>query len=72
MENMMSFAAVATAIFVSFAVALVLEWISLVALMYLMPARQGRQAVPQLVAATEQCEAAQEGSIQGGRPRLVA
>jgi hypothetical protein len=72
MENMMSFAAVATAIFVSFAVALVLEWISLVALMYLMPARQGRRVMPQLVAAPEQCVADQDGSMQGGRPRLVA
>jgi len=72
MENMMNFAAVATAIFVSFAVALVLEWISLVALMYLMPTRRGQQAVPQLVAAPELCEAEQGGSIQVERPRLVA
>jgi hypothetical protein len=72
MENMMSFATVATAIFVSFAVALVLEWISLVALMRMMPARQGQSGLPQLVAAPEQCEAEQDQAIQDGRSRLVA
>ena len=72
MENMMSFTTVATAIFVSFAVALVLEWISLVALMHMMPARQGQQAVAQLLAAPEQCDAEQSGSVQVERPRLVA
>jgi hypothetical protein len=40
MENMIGFAEVAGAIFVSFAVALILQWIGLVGLMRLMPARE--------------------------------
>jgi hypothetical protein len=46
MENTIGFAAVAAAIFVSFAVALGIEWLSLVLLMRMMPA----QATPQTVA----------------------
>lgn len=46
MENTIGFAAVAGAIFVSFAVALGIEWLSLVLLMKMMPA----QATPQAVA----------------------
>ena len=41
MENTIGFAGVAGAIFASFAVALGLEWASLVLLMKLMPARSG-------------------------------
>jgi hypothetical protein len=52
MENTIGFAAVAGAIFVSFAVALGLEWLSLVLLMRLMPARPAPQTVAQRVAAT--------------------
>jgi hypothetical protein len=40
MENLMGFAEVAGAIFMSFAVALTLQWIGLVGLMRLMPARE--------------------------------
>lgn len=43
MENTIGFAAVAGAIFVSFAVALGIEWLSLVLLMKLMPARTSEQ-----------------------------
>jgi hypothetical protein len=43
MENMISFAEVAGAIFMSFAVALTLQWIGLVGLIRLMPARQDAQ-----------------------------
>ncbi|HXN74196.1 MAG TPA: hypothetical protein VN861_16740 [Candidatus Acidoferrales bacterium] len=39
MENLMGFAEVAGAIFMSFAVALTLQWVGLVVLMRLMPAR---------------------------------
>jgi hypothetical protein len=39
MENVIGFGEVAIAIFTSFAVALTLEWIGLVGLMHLMPAR---------------------------------
>jgi hypothetical protein len=47
MENTIGFAAVAGAIFVSFAVALGMEWLSLVLLMKLMPARANSQTVAQ-------------------------
>jgi hypothetical protein len=46
MENTIGFAAVAGAIFVSFAVALGIEWLSLVLLMKMMPAH----ATPRTVA----------------------
>jgi hypothetical protein len=45
MENGIGFVAVAGAIFVSFAVALGMEWLSLVLLMKLMPARPVVQKV---------------------------
>jgi hypothetical protein len=45
MENGIGFVAVAGAIFVSFAVALGMEWLSLVLLMKLMPARPAVQTV---------------------------
>jgi hypothetical protein len=51
MENSIGFVAVAGAIFVSFAVALGLEWLSLVVLMRLMPARPAPQTVAQRMAA---------------------
>jgi hypothetical protein len=44
MENLMGFAEVAGAIFMSFAVALTLQWIGLVVLMRLMPARAAGEA----------------------------
>ncbi len=47
MENGIGFVAVAGAIFISFAVALGLEWLSLVLLMRLMPARPAPQTVAQ-------------------------
>ncbi len=40
MENVIGFGEVAIAIFMSFAVALTVQWIGLVALMRLMPARE--------------------------------
>jgi hypothetical protein len=51
MENGIGFVAVAGAIFVSYAVALGLEWLSLVVLMRLMPARPVPQTVAQRMAA---------------------
>ena len=51
MESGIGFVAVAVAIFVSFAVALGMEWLSLVLLMRLMPARPVVQTVAQRVAA---------------------
>ena len=51
MENAIGFAAVAGAIFVSFAVALSLQWISLVILMKMMPARAATATLAQRVAA---------------------
>ena len=45
MENTIGFAGVAGAIFVSFAVALGLEWASLVLLMRMMPARSTPQSL---------------------------
>ena len=53
MESVIGFGEVAIAIFTSFAVALTLEWIGLVGLMRLMPARE---------AAVVTAEAAKEGS----------
>jgi hypothetical protein len=49
MENTIGFAAVAGAIFISFAVALGMEWLSLVLLMKLMPARSTPQTLAQRV-----------------------
>lgn len=51
MESGIGFVAVAGAIFVSFAVALGMEWLSLVLLMRLMPARPAPQTVAQRMAA---------------------
>jgi hypothetical protein len=51
MESGIGFVAVAGAIFVSYAVALGLEWLSLVVLMRLMPARPTPQTVAQRMAA---------------------
>jgi len=51
MESGIGFVAVAGAIFVSYAVALGLEWLSLVLLMRLMPARPVPQTVAQRLAA---------------------
>jgi hypothetical protein len=51
MESGFGFVAVAGAIFISFAVALGLEWLSLVLLMRLMPARPAPQTVAQRMAA---------------------
>jgi len=50
METGIGFVAVAGAIFVSYAVALGLEWLSLVLLMRLMPARPVPQTVAQRLA----------------------
>lgn len=47
MENTIGFAAVAGAIFVSFAVALGIEWLSLVLLMKAMPARATSRSIEQ-------------------------
>jgi hypothetical protein len=47
MENTIGFAAVAGAIFVSFAVALGIEWLSLVLLMKAMPARAASRSFAQ-------------------------
>ena len=44
MESVIGFGQVAVAIFASFAVALTLEWIGLVALMRMIPARQTESA----------------------------
>ena len=51
MENGIGFVAIAGAIFVSFAVALGMEWLSLVLLMKLMPARPLVQKVAERRAA---------------------
>ena len=51
MESGIGFVAVAVAIFVSFAVALGMEWLSLVVLMRLRPARPAPQTVAQRMAA---------------------
>lgn len=47
MENTIGFAAVAGVIFVSFAVALGIEWLSLVLLMKAMPARATSRSIAQ-------------------------
>ncbi len=54
MESGIGFVGVAGAIFVSFAVALGMEWLSLVLLMKLMPARPAPQTVAQRMAAVAQ------------------
>jgi hypothetical protein len=54
MESGIGFVAVAGAIFVSYAVALGLEWLSLVVLMRLMPARPAPQTAAQRMAAISQ------------------
>ena len=54
MESGIGFVAVAGAIFVSYAVALGLEWLSLVLLLRLMPARPAPQTVAQRMAAIPQ------------------
>jgi hypothetical protein len=54
MESGIGFVAVAGAIFVSYAVALGLEWLSLVLLMRVMPARPVPQTVAQRMAAVAQ------------------
>ena len=54
MESGIGFVAVAAAIFVSYAVALGLEWLSLVLLMRLMPARPVPQTVAQRITAVAQ------------------
>jgi hypothetical protein len=54
MEYTIDFLGVASAIFISFAVALGLEWLSLVLLMRLMPARPTPQTVKQKMAAAAQ------------------
>jgi hypothetical protein len=54
MESGIGFVAVAGAIFVSYAVALGMEWLSLVLLMRLMPARPAPQTVAQRMAAVAQ------------------
>jgi hypothetical protein len=54
MESGIGFVAVAGAIFVSFAVALGMEWLSLVLLMRLMPARPAPQTARQRMAAISQ------------------
>jgi hypothetical protein len=51
MENTIGFAAIAGAIFISFAVALALQWMSLVVLMKLMPARAASPSLAERVAA---------------------
>jgi len=51
MESGIGFVAVAVAIFVSFAVALGMEWLSLVLLMRLMPARTAPRTVAHRMAA---------------------
>jgi hypothetical protein len=57
MESGIGFVAVAGAIFVSYAVALGLEWLSLVLLMRVMPARPVPQTVAQRMAAMAQARA---------------
>jgi hypothetical protein len=54
MESGIGFVAVAGAIFVSFAVALGMEWLSLVLLMKLMPARPAVETVAQRTAESSQ------------------
>ncbi len=66
MESGIGFVALAAAIFVSYAVALGMEWLSLVLLMRLMPARPA----PQTVAATDTRNRAVAASRSGGRRRI--
>jgi hypothetical protein len=66
MESTIGFAGVAGAIFVSFAVALGLEWASLVLLMKLMPAR----ATPQTLA--ERVSSVSDVSSHSGLHRKAA
>jgi hypothetical protein len=54
MNYAIDFAGVASAIFVSFAVALGLEWVSLVLMMRLMPARPMPQTVAQRLSAPQE------------------
>jgi hypothetical protein len=54
MESGIGFVAVAGAIFISYAVALGLEWLSLVLVMRLMPARPVPQTAAQRIAAMAQ------------------
>jgi hypothetical protein len=60
MENGIGFVAVAGAIFLSFAVALGMEWLSLVLLMKLMPAREVVQTAAQRMAVASQSPGAGE------------
>ncbi len=60
MEYTIDFVGIASAIFVSFAVALGLEWLSLVLLMRLMPARPIPQTARQRTAAQAQAQDAAE------------
>src|SRR5277367_928618 len=66
MENGIGFVAVAGAIFISFAVALGLEWLSLVVLMRLMPAR------PLSPTAAQRMTAMPESRGGGGSERRAA
>jgi hypothetical protein len=66
MENTIGFAGVAGAIFISFAVALALEWASLVLLMKMMPARSTSQMVAQRISPVSGV------SERGGRQRRAA
>src|SRR6202050_3544717 len=66
MENGIGFVAVAGAIFVSFAVALGMEWLSLVLLMKLMPARPAVQTLAQRMAAVSQSPGGNESQRRGG------
>ena len=68
MESGIGFVAVAGAIFISYAVALGLEWLSLVLLMRLMPARPAPQTVAQRMARWRRREVATNRS--GGRRRV--
>jgi hypothetical protein len=64
MESGIGFVAVAAAIFVSYAVALGLEWLSLVVLMRLMPARPAPQTVAQKMTAMAQSRGGGESERQ--------
>jgi hypothetical protein len=64
MEYTIDFVGVASAIFASFAVALGLEWLSLVLIMRLMPARPTPQTVKQRMAAAAAQDAVGESYSQ--------
>jgi hypothetical protein len=64
MESGIGFVAVAAAIFVSYAVALGLEWLSLDVLMRLMPARPAPQTVAQKMTAMAQSRGGGESERQ--------